>query len=318
MSPVALFILVLLLTFGLLLYLLKPTSTEVAVEQQLAGFGEARHHGLRPSTILKQKAFATNPYLELLAAKFPWTPQISRLIQQSGIDWRVSSVLLYSLCAILFGAGFTSLFVDGLLLDLLVGTALAVVPYFFLYMKREIRFRQFDELLPEAVDLMSRGLSAGHSIAAVIEMVGNEIGDPVGSEFRALYKEQSLGLPLREAMNKLIDRMPRDDMRFLATAILLQKEAGGNLIQILDKTSDIVRERARLRGQLRIYTAQGRVTGWILCFAPFVVFALITLFNREYERPLFTEPFGMDMIYAGIFMMVAGILIIRKIIDIKV
>ena len=118
---------------------------------------------------------------------------------------------------------------------------------------------------------MSRGLRAGHSIASVMEMVGNEIADPVGVEFRSLHKEQSLGLPTREAMMNLVERMPVDDLRFLATAILLQKESGGNLVQILDKTAAVLRERARLRGQLRIYTAQGRITGWILCAAPFLM-----------------------------------------------
>ena len=112
--------------------------------------------------------------------------------------------------------------------------------------------------------------------------------------------------------------MPLDDMRFLATAILLQKESGGNLAQILDKTSAVVRERARLRGQLQIYTAQGRITGWILCFAPFVMFALISVLNPAYEKPLFNNPLGLKMVYGGLGLMVLGVLAIRKIIDVKV
>jgi tight adherence protein B len=152
----------------------------------------------------------------------------------------------------------------------------------------------------------------------VLEMVGNEIADPLGTEFRALHKEQSLGLPMREAMMNLVERMPLDDMRFLATAILLQKESGGNLAQILDKTSAVVRERARLRGQLKIYTAQGRITGWILCAAPFLMFALISVVNHNYEKTLFSNALGMKMIYGGLGLMVLGILAIRKIIDVKV
>jgi len=187
-----------------------------------------------------------------------------------------------------------------------------------LYVTREIRFARFDSTLPEAVDLMARGLRAGHAVTAVLEMVGNEVADPVGTEFRAMHEEQALGLPLREAMINLVDRMPRDDVRFLATAILLQKETGGNLAQILDKTAAVMRERARLRGQLRIYTAQGRITGWILCIAPFAMFGLISLVNKNYEKPLFSDPLGIKMIYTGLIMMVIGILAIRKIIDIKV
>src|SRR2546422_8322436 len=115
-----------------------------------------------------------------------------------------------------------------------------------------------------------------------------------------------------------VERVPRDDMRLLTTAILLQKETGGNLAQILDKTAALGRDRARLRGQLRIYTAQGRITGWILCFAPFIMFGLISAVNWTYEKALFTDPTGLRIVYAGLFMMVVGILVIRKIIDIKI
>jgi tight adherence protein B len=127
-----------------------------------------------------------------------------------------------------------------------------------------------------------------------------------------------LGLPIREAMMNLVDRVPLDDMRFLATAILLQKESGGNLAQILDKTTAVIRERARLRGQLQIYTAQGRITGWILCAAPFLMFGLVSVMNHNYEKTLFSTPLGLKMVYGGLGLMVLGVLSIRKIIDVKV
>ena len=165
---------------------------------------------------------------------------------------------------------------------------------------------------------MARGLRAGHAVPAVLEMVGREIAEPLAGEFRALAEEQTLGLPLRDAMLNLVERVPRDDMRFLATAVLLQKETGGNLALILDKTAALARERARLRGQLRIYTAQGRITGWILCIAPFIMFAAISAVNWNYEKILFTESMGLHIIYFGAALMVLGILVIRKVIDIKI
>ena len=116
----------------------------------------------------------------------------------------------------------------------------------------------------------------------------------------------------------LVDRLPRDDMRFLATAILLQKETGGNLAIILDKTAAVARERSRLRGQLRIYTAQGRVTGWVLCMMPFIMFGLLSAINWQFEKLLFTEHMGRVMVYFGLALMLAGVLVIRKIIDVKV
>jgi tight adherence protein B len=248
----------------------------------------------------------------------PWSPMLSALIKQAGMEWRASSLFLLSIFAAFATGWLAWLMSSNAVITPVIGGAVGAAPYIYLYILRAFRRSRFDALLPEAVDLMSRGLRAGHSIAAVLEMVGNEIADPVGTEFRALHKEQSLGLPMREAMMNLVERMPLDDMRFLATAILLQKESGGNLAQILDKTSAVVRERARLRGQLKIYTAQGRITGWILCAAPFLMFALISVVNHNYEKTLFSNALGMKMIYGGLGLMVLGILAIRKIIDVKV
>lgn len=314
-----LFIVLLILTFGVLMLFLRPTSTEVAVEQQLAGIkgGVSADAGLATS-ILKSEGLSSNPTFDALLKELPFSTSVASLIRQAGVNWRVGPVLGASVLAFLVGWWIGSVILPTDILAVLFGAALAAAPYGYLFVQRAIRFKKFDAVLPEAVDLMSRGLRAGHAISAVLEMVGKEVSDPVGIEFRALHKECSLGLPLREAMINLVDRMPRDDMRFLATAILLQKESGGNLVQILDKTAHVVRERARLRGQLRIYTAQGRITGWILGFAPFVMFGLISAVNHTYEKALFTDPFGLKMVYGALVMMFVGILIIRKIIDIKV
>ena len=317
MSLPLLFLLLLVLIFGVLVYFLKPTSMEKAVTDQLASIEEAQSAaGERRTTILKENA--RSPVVEGFAQWLPWSQSATRLIKQAGRDWSFGLLSLVSLIAGLATYGLASLISVTTPIAVALGIAVACAPYVYLYVLREVRFKQFGDLLPEAVDLMSRGLRAGHSIQAVLEMVGNEIADPVGIEFRALHKEQTLGLPIRDAMMGLVDRMPIDDMRFLATAILLQKESGGNLAQILDKTSAVIRERARLRGQLRIYTAQGRITGWVLGSAPFLMFGVISLVNHNYEKTLFSDPFGLKMVYFGLGMMVIGILAIRKIIDVKV
>jgi tight adherence protein B len=318
MSPVLLFILLLILTFAVLMYFLKPTAMEKAVERQLAEIVDRPDAMHGPTSILRDEAMRSTTLADELAGRLPWFSAVARLIKQAGSSWRPSSVLWLSLAAAIGGAWLASLFSSLFVIPLAIGAAVGLAPFMYLVIIREQRRRQFGNLLPEAVDLMSRGLRAGHSIAAVLEMVGSEIADPVGTEFRALHKEQSLGLPIREAILNLVERMPLDDMRFIATAILLQKESGGNLAQILDKTAAVVRERARLRGQLRIYTAQGRITGWILCAAPFLMFALINVVNHNYEKTLFSTPMGLKMVYGGLIMMVIGILAIRKIIDVKV
>ena len=317
MSLILLFLVLLLLMFGVIVYLLKPTSMEKAVEDQLASIEEVQPTRGDRTTILKDRTVRSTA-VEDIAQALPWSPAGARLIKQAGKNWSFGTLSLFSLIAGLVTYGLTSLVNSSFVVSILFTGAVAAAPYIYLYILREIRFRTFSDLLPEAVDLMSRGLRAGHSIQAVLEMVGNEIADPVGIEFRALHKEQTLGLPIRDAMMGLVDRMPLDDMRFLATAILLQKESGGNLAQILDKTSAVIRERARLRGQLRIYTAQGKITGYLLGAAPFIMFGLISLINHDYEKSLFTDPFGLKMVYFGLGLMVIGILAIRKIIDIKV
>lgn len=317
MSLALLFLLVLLVSFVVLIYFLKPTTMEKAVARQLADI-EKSPNTSAATTILRQDAAGPTTFVEEVVEKMPWAPALTRLIRQSGKEWHASSVTLFSVLTGLAAGWLASVFLFHPVLDAVIACAVAACPYACLYVLREKRRRDFDRLLPEAVDLMARGLRAGHSIAAVLEMVGNEIADPLGTEFRALHKEQSLGLPMRDAIMDLVDRMPLDDMRFLATAILLQKESGGNLAQILDKTAVVMRERARLKGQLRIYTAQGRITGWILCAAPFLMFALISVVNHNYEKALFSSPLGLKMVYGGLGLMVIGILAIRKIIDVKV
>jgi len=314
---ILLFILLLVVTFGVMLYFLRPTTTETAVQQHLEHIEESRAVEGDGTTILRREALSTAPWLDGLIRELPGSVELARLIRQAGQTWQVSSVLLCSL-VVMVGVAWIASTTMPSFLSMIFGILAGFSPYVYLYIRRELRFRRCDALLPDAVDLMARGLRAGHAVPAVLEMVGREIGEPLAGEFRILHEEQNLGLPLRDAMLNLVDRVPRDDMRFLATAVLLQKETGGNLALILDKTAALARERARLYGQLRIYTAQGRITGWILCMAPFIMFALMSFVNWKYERILFTNPLGLKIIYVGLGMMLLGILVIRKIIDIKV
>jgi len=318
MAAMILFVFVLALSFGVLVYFLRPTATEAAVQQQLAGIDAGRATGNDATTIVREQGFSANPVFNDLIRDLPGSRALLRLIRQAGQHWQVGSVFLFSILAILLGWWLASLIVSNLVLEAMFAITLALLPYIYLYIVRSIRFRRFANQLPEAVDLMARGLRAGHAVTAVLEMVGQEIAEPVASEFRALHEQQVLGLTMRDAMLNLVDRVPLDDVRFLTTAILLQRETGGNLAQILDKTAVVMRERSRLRGQLRIYTAQGRITGWILCIMPFVMFGVLSAVNRNYEKILFTDPTGLHMLYFGIVMMILGVLIIRKIISVKV
>lgn len=312
-----LFLLLLIITFGIAFYFLRPTKTETAVQQRLEDIQTSRAEQTG-QTILREEGFSSNAELSTVIRQFPGGINTLNLIRQAGKNWMVSSVIGVSLGAAVLTAFISSYFLPSNILAILAGIMAGAIPYIVLLILREQRFRQCDQLLPEAIDLMARGLRAGHALAAVLEMVGTETGEPISSEFKKLHEETQLGLPLRDAVMNLVDRLPRDDMRFLATAILMQKETGGNLAVILDKTAAVARERARLRGQLRIYTAQGRITGWVLCLMPFIMFGVLSAFNWQFEKLLITEEFGRTLVYIGLALMVVGVLVIRKIIDVKV
>jgi len=314
---VLLFLLLLIFSFVVVFYLLKPTKTETAVQQHLEDIKDSRSEATG-QTILKEEGYSSNSEISQVIQQIPGAFETLNLIRQSGKTWTVGSVMGISVLATAVVAWISSLFLPGVFLAIAAGLIAGSIPYVTLVVVREQRFRKCDELLPEAIDLMARGLRAGHALTAVIEMVATEIADPISTEFKRLHEEHQLGLTLRDATLNLVSRLPRDDMRFLATAILLQKETGGNLAVILDKTAAVARERARLRGQLRIYTAQGRITGWVLCLMPFIMFGLLSAINWEFEKLLITEPFGRTLIYTGLVLMLLGVLVIRKVIDVKV
>jgi tight adherence protein B len=227
--------------------------------------------------------------------------------------------MLFSAIAILCGAGVVAaLWFQSVMIGLGIGLAAGNLPYLFLLLKRRARLQRFATILPDAIDLLARALRAGHALTAAIDMVSREIPDPVGAEFRRVYEEQNFGLPIREALLNLAKRVPVQDLRFLITAMLVQKETGGNLAEVLDKAGLVIRERSRLLGQLRIYTAQGRMTGWVLGLLPFIVFSLMCLVNPSYARNLIDDPMGRKAIWVGLGLMVIGILSIRKIVDLKV
>jgi tight adherence protein B len=186
------------------------------------------------------------------------------------------------------------------------------------FYKRAQRFSKFEQNLPEALDLMVSALRAGQSLVAALKLVGDEVPDPIGGEFRICFDEQNYGLELRTAMENLVVRAPLQDLRIVVTAILIQKESGGNLAEVLDKASYLIRERFRLRRQVRVHTAQGRMTGWILSLLPIVLGIGLYLLNPKTMSILWTRPIGIKLLYTSAVMTVTGGLIIRKIVNMEV
>jgi tight adherence protein B len=194
----------------------------------------------------------------------------------------------------------------------------AVLPYVLLRMKRARRLKAFNTALPDAIDLMARSLRAGHSMNSSIEMIAEQAPEPLASEFVQVYKQQRLGLQFREALLQMGTHIPSKDLQFLITAILVQKETGGDLTEILDRTTHVIRDRIRIEGEVRTHTAQGRLTGWILGLLPVVMLVLINIVSPGYSTILFHDPTGQKLLYAGGVLIILGGLIIRKIVDVQV
>jgi len=195
---------------------------------------------------------------------------------------------------------------------------LGIAPLFWVSFRRKRRLASFAKQLPEAMELISRALRAGHSLAAGISLVGEEMSDPVGREFRRCYEAQNLGQPLDEALEEMTERVPNLDLRFFVTAVILQRQTGGDLAEILDKIGTLVRERFKIYGQIQSLTGEGRLSGIVLLALPPVLFIVMFRMNPQYVMKLFEDPLGNKMLAAAVVMQVLGALVIRKIINIKV
>jgi tight adherence protein B len=317
---VLIFALLLIVTFGVVILVLRPTQKEKTLETRLESIERSAEGttGEETPDIVRRANLSDIPLLEVLLQRLAPAKTLQEYLSQADLDWSVGRVVagtLFLLVGVPFAVG---LFLPNVVIELIAGVIAACGIYIFIYVKRSMRFDRFNQLLPEAIDLLTRALKAGHSINAAIEMVSREIPDPVGTEFRRTFEEQNFGLPMREAMTNLAVRIPIADVQFLVTAILVQKETGGNLVEILEKTATVLRERLRLKGQLAIYTAQGRLTGWILAGLPFFLFLGVNIVNPNYGKILIEDPLGRNLIYAGLVLMAIGGYVIKKIIDVKV
>ena len=194
----------------------------------------------------------------------------------------------------------------------------AVLPYSFVSYRRQKRFEKIEELFPEAIDTVARAVRAGHAFTTALEMISNEVSEPLASEFRKLYEEQKFGMPVRDALMNLTERVPLVDIKFFVTAVMLQRETGGNLAEILDNLSYVIRERFKIQRQVRVHTAQGRLTMVLLMGMPPTVLTILWIFSPDFVRPLFNDPIGHTLLVASIALRTIGYFVIRKIIKIQV
>jgi len=315
---VSIFFIILITAFAVVAFFTEPSKTDKLIHSRLASLDRKRvSSGTDEPDIVKEVTFSTIPAFDKFLRNSRAALGLQLLIEQCDLQWTVGRIVFGTLVLICLGALLGNWWIAPGLLGWVPGLVLGALPYAFLLQKRKRRLQRFSELLPEAIDLMSRGLRAGQALSATVETIAQESDEPLRSEFRRADDEQSFGLPFREAMVNLSRRVPVADLQFLVTAILVQKETGGNLAQVLDKASHVIRERIRVGGQLRIRTAQGRLTGWILCGLPFAMFIGMNFLHPGYGKELFQDPLGQKLVTYAAVMMAIGIVLIRRIVKVK-
>ena len=268
--------------------------------------------------IRKSELMSAVPWINRWLLKLEIAPSLRNLLYQANVKWTAGGLLLISAACFAFSAYLIYLRTGAFIFAMFAGLLLGGAPLFYVFHKRRQRFSKFEQELPEALELMVSALRAGHSLVSALGLVAQESPDPIRGEFRICFDEQNYGLELRTAMSNLLARVPLQDLRIAVTAILIQKESGGNLAEVLDKVAHVIRERYRLKRQVRIHTAQGRMTGWILSFLPIVLGVALYLIRPDTTSLLWRNPAGLKMLYTSAALTVTGALIIRKIVNMEV
>jgi tight adherence protein B len=309
------FVAVAALVAAVAILLRDPTDSKVEdrLNALMGGPAAAKDKKAKP-TLLAEPFDAPEDVFKQLVKRFR---RLSLLFEQA--DTKMTPTQFFTISGGLAAAGaLAAMYVGSFLSAAPAALGLGCLPLVWLMYRRHKRFKTFAAQLPDALELIARALRAGHSLAAGFNLVQEEMPAPIGVEFGRVFEEQNLGIPMEQALESLTDRMPNLDLKFFATAIILQRQTGGDLAEILDKIGSLIRERFKIWGQVQALTGEGRLSGVVLLALPPVLFVAVYRLNRDYIMMLFTDPLGKKMLLAAIVMQVIGALVIRKIVNIKV
>jgi tight adherence protein B len=268
--------------------------------------------------LVRDEMMSGVPWLHQMMMKWSWSTKLQDFVMQAGMTLKPAKLLM--ICGIVgigsyLGAGY---FLPHFYYSLPIGIIAALLPIAFVAFKRKLRLRKFEEHFPEALDLLGRAVRAGHAFTTGLEMISKECAEPLAGEFRTAFEEQNFGLPLRDALLNLTERVPLIDVRFFVTALLIQKETGGNLAEILDGLARVIRDRFRIYREVQVRTAQGRLTAGILIALPIMMLIILGGLNPKYIGVLFTDPKGPIVLAVAAIMQVIGSAILWKIIHFEV
>jgi tight adherence protein B len=301
---------------GAVAFLMRGSGNERVTERldQLVGRG-----GVKDSSadMLLRQALQEVDRKTLLERLTPEFFKVSRVFEQADISIKPSILFGISL-ALAVAGGFVSMILVNIYVLPVGGFVMFSLPWVWLYWRRSSRLKKFASQLPDAMELVARALRAGHSLAAGLHVVAEEMPDPIAKEFRRVYDEQNLGIALEEALNNMCVRVPNLDLRFFVTSVNIQRQTGGDLAEILDRIGHVIRERFKILGQVKALTAEGRLSGIVLIAMPIGLFLMMLYMKPDYVRLLWTEPMGIKMSVGAIVLMLIGSYAIKKIVDIKV
>jgi tight adherence protein B len=270
------------------------------------------------SSLVKQRLLAQAPGLQRFLAQIPRINQLDKVILQSGLNYSVARFI--AICILMAAGGFVVTLLLGFSLTAAIVVAIfaTCLPLIYMFNAKQKRIYTVEQQLPSALDLMGRAMTAGHAFPSALQMVGGEMPEPIASEFRIVFDEINYGIPTQEALMNLAERVPSTDLRYFVIAVLIQRETGGNLAELLANISELIRARLKLLGTVRVLSAEGRLSAWILTVLPFALGFVLQLMNPKFLSVLWTDPMGVKMVVMALIMMVFGVFVMWRIIKIRV
>ncbi len=312
------FLAVVLLLEGAFMLWSDTSSPEVKRIQRRLRVMTVGRHRKSDVTLLKQRLLSATPGVQHLLVRLPQIQELDRLLLQTGSTQTVAQLLSICLFTGISGVVLGLLLKWSLPLSVVVVLLLAVLPVLRLTWLRKRRVNKIGAQLPDALDMISRALRAGHAFPAALSMVGDQAQEPIASEFKATFDEINFGLSTQTALLNLATRVPIADLRYFVLAVVIQLETGGNLAELLAMLAELIRERFKLYGRIRVLAAEGKLSAYILTALPFFVGAMIQIVNPGYLSVLFIDPVGVRLVITAIVMMVLGCLVMWRIIDFRV
>jgi len=318
--PFLVFVACLLLTYALFLFTSRGSDKKRALlnERLAEAIRSSLHSADAEVQLAREELLSEIPWLNRSLIKVAFVSRLKRMIDQADLNITVMRLLLFSGMAGVLAFLATSMVSHSYLLRIVVGLIAGSLPMLHVIAKRKKRMKRFLQLLPDALDLMSRGLSAGHAFTESLHMVATEMPEPIATEFRKTYEEQNLGLSLKLALENLVHRMPLLDLRMCVTAILIQRETGGNLSELLEKVAYTIRERFRILEDLKTLTLSSRWSAWLLCGLPIMLAVYMSVMNPQYMEVMWRDPRGHRLLAVAAIMQLLGMVMVQKIMKIKI